>query len=474
MEVLLGIAIFALFVSAVGYVLLYGQESTIMSGDRIRAVQFTERSLEGARSMRGASFASITAGQHGLWVNGTTKQWAFTGSEVIMSGGYITSLTVMSVAPDWVRLSALTKWKHGYNRSGAVLITSELTDWRTTRNIGNWSSITLDGSYTDGGTPQFIDIAIYSGSYVFVGARSTAGIYVFNTVDTTSPTRINSSFSLGYGVHDMVILDSFLIVATDDSSAEIKVYDISSPATFSAANLVASMNVQGSTRVRSLAVSGDMLYAGTTASTGIGDDEFYTYRVATNGTLTLLDTINDDTSGIQMIAISGTAAYLASSMDTSELRVVNVESGSSIISLDGYNLSDRTLDGMSVAVSGTSALIGTMRGTSIDELVLFDLESGGVPSPPPGPWYHEGSGSIVAIDMDPTRCFAFFAAESSPKALQIINLRNKSTLAEFTSYNSTTGPGRAILYDLPRDRLFLTTDRALLIFRPGASTGTCP
>jgi hypothetical protein len=217
-----------------------------------------------------------------------------------------------------------------------------------------------------------------------------------------------------------------------------------------------------------------MLYAGTIASTGIGDDEFYAYRIASNGTLTLLDTINDDTSGIQMIAVSGTAAYLASSMDTSELRVVDVESGSNILSLGGYNLTDRTLDGMSVAVSGTSALIGTMRGTSIDELVLFDLESGGVPSPPPGPWYHEGSGSIVAIDTDPTRCFAFFAAESSPKALQIINLRNKSTLAEYTSYNSTTGPGRAIQYDLPRDRLFLTTDRSLLIFRPGASTGTCP
>lgn len=474
MEVLLGIAVFSLFASAIGYVLLYGQESTIMSGDRIRAVQHAERSLEAARAIRDGAFTGVTVGQHGLWVNRTTRKWALSGSEMILSGGYITNLSVASATTDWVRLTAQTKWKRGYNRSGSVILTGELTDWRTRRNIGNWSSITLDGSYTDGATPQFIDIAIYSGSYVFVGARSSVGVYVFNTANTASPGRINSSFSLGYGVHDMAVQDSYLFLATDDSSAEIKVFNISSPSSFTSSSLVASVNVQGSSRVRSLAVSGDMLYAGTTASTGIGDDEFYAYRIGTNGSLTQTDTINDDTTGINRIAVSGTAAYLASSMDTSELRVVNIESGSNILSLGGYNLSDRTLDGLSIAVSGTSAFIGTQRGSSIDELVLFDLKSGGVPTTPPGPWYHEGSGSVVAIDMDPTRCFAFFAAQSSPKALQIINMRNKSTLAEYTSYNSTTGPGRALLYDLPRDRLFLTTDRSLLIFRPGASTGTCP
>lgn len=445
-----------------------------MSGDRIRAVQYTERSLEAIRAIRDISFSSVTTGQHGLMVDETTKKWALSGSEMIMSGGYITNLTITPVTSDWVRLSALTKWKHGYNRSGAILLMSELTDWRTTRNIGNWSSITLDGSYTDGATPQFVDIAVYSGSYVFLGARSSVGIYVINTTDTTSPARVNSAFSLGHGVRDIAILGSYLFVASDDSNAEVRVYNITSPTTFSSASLVHSQNIQGSSRVRSLAISGDMLYVGTTASTGIGDDEFYAFRIEDTGVLTLTDTINDDTTGILKIAISGTAAYLASSMDTSELRVVNVASGANILSLGGYNLSDRIENGLSIAVSGTSAFIGTERGTSIDELVLFDVRTGGVPTTPPGPWYHEGSGSIVGIDMDPTRCFAFFAAESASKALQIIDMRDKSALSEYTTYNSTTGPGRAIHYDLPRDRLLLTTDRSLLIFRPATSTGTCP
>lgn len=474
MEVLLGIAVFSLFASAVGYVLLYGQESTIMSGDRIRAVLAAERSLEGVRAIRDGSYSSVAPGQHGVHLNQAAGVWSLSGTNVTVSGGYVTSITVSSVAPDWLRLTARTAWRHGYNRSGAVLITSELTDWRTVRNTGNWSSLTVDGSYTHGSTPQFVDIAIYSGSYVFLAARSSAGVYVFNTADTSSPVRINNSFSLGYEVYDMAMRDSFLILATTDSSGEIKVFNVSSPSTFSAANLVASVNVQGASRVRSLAVSGDMLYAGAAASSGAGDDEFYAFAIGANGSLTLLDSVNDNSMGVSDIAVSGTAAYLASSMDTGELRVVNVTSGSNLLVLGGYNLSDRTLDGTAIAVSGTSAFIGTQKGTSIDELVLFDIDDGGVPVTPPGPWYHEGSGSVIGVDMDPTRCFAFFAAESGRKALQIINMRDKATLAEVASYNSSTGLGRAVLYDIPRDRLFLATDRSLYIFRPGAATGACP
>ncbi len=463
--------VFVLFIAAVGMTMLYGQEGTIMAGDRARATYLSEQAMEAARAVRDQSFASLAAGQHGWRINGTT--WSFTGSQVTFTGSYTTSLTVGTIASDAVTLTARTVWKHGYNRSGSVVLTSELTDWRSTRSVGDWSSLTVDGTYSPGGSPGFTDLSLFSGSYVFAATTSSPGIYVIDTQSTAAPARINSSFSLGVGAYDTVIRGNILFVATDDSSQEIRAYRISNPATFSSAQLLASYNVPGSARVRSLALNGTTLYAGATVNGTAGQDEFYSFRVSSGGTITLLDSV-DDSGDVMGIAVSGTSAYLASTLDTGELRVVDVESGSNISLLGGYNLSDRTLDALAIVVSGTAAIIGTQKGTSIQEVVMFHRENGGVPVPPPGPWYHEGSGSIVSIDTDPRKCVAFLAAQSGRKALQVMNMRNTATLAELATYTSTSGFGNAVLYDMRRDRLLLLTDQSLIIFRPGTTTGTCP
>lgn len=474
MEVLIGIAVFVAFLGGVGYTLLYGQSSTIMFGDHVRGVQAGLRAVEAARAIRDASFSSLVSGTYGTRVNPATGMWEFSGAQTTVTGGYTTTLVVTRLASDWARLTARTVWKHGYNRSGSVLLTSELTDWRSTRSIGNWNTAPdLEGSYTDAANPVFNDVALYSGSTVFVSAGSVDGLFAFNTAVLTSPSRISSSFSLGYAAYDVAVAGNYLYVATADPDAEIKIYAIPHPVTLAAGNLAGSINVPGSARVRALAVRGSMLYAGAVESADAGEDEFYVYRIGANGLLTQLDSL-DDNGSVQRIAVSGTAAYLASTQDASELRVVDVESGSNVLLLGGYNLSDRTLDALSVAVSGTSALLGTQKGSGIQELVLFDVAGHPLPVPPPGPWYHEGSGSIVGIAMDPTRCYGFLAALSGRKALQIFHLRDKSSLAELQTYTSTTGFGRGVLYDLARDRVLLITDRSLLIFKPGSPAGTCP
>lgn len=472
LEVLVGIAVFAVFISGVGLTLLYGQENTIMSGDRIRASYLAERGIDIARAVRDTSFAGLTAGTHGYRLS-PSGIWTFSGSFVTSTGSYTNSVTVSSLKSDWVRLTSRAAWKHGYNRSGSVLITSDLTDWRGTQAVGNWSSLTVDGTYTNAGTPTFVDLALYSGSYVFAASRSLNGLYVIDTRTTTAPVLVASSFSLGYGAWDVAVWGDVLFVATDDPTQEIRAYGIGSPATLAAGNLLGSYNLPGSARARSLAVRGDMLYVGTSADATGGQDEFYAFRVTQAGGITLVDSLNDDNNSISRIALSGTSAYLASALDTGELRVVDVESGSNITLLGGYNLTDRTLDGVSIAISGTSALLGTLKGSSIQEAVLFDINNGGVPSGS-GPWYHEGSGSVLGLDLEPTRCYGFIAAQSGRKALQVFNVRDKSSLAELTTYTSTTGLGRSVLYDMRRDRVILATDQSVILFRPGAYTGTCP
>jgi len=472
LEVLVGIAVFAIFLSSVGLTLLYGQEETIRSGDRIRASYLSERGIDIARAVRDTSFAGLTSGVHGYRLS-PAGIWTFSGSSVTSTGTYTTSVTVSSLKSDWVRIDSRTAWKHGYNRSGSVLVTTDLTNWRTTQTVGNWSTLTTEGTYTNAGTPTFVDLALYSGSYVFAASRTLNGLYVLDTRTISDPILVASSFSLGYGAWDTAVRGNVLYVATDDPTQEIRAYNIGTPSALSAASLIGSYNLPGSARARSLAIRGDTLYVGASTSATAGEYEFIALQVTPAGGFTLLGTIDDDGTTVSRIALSGTAAYLASSLDTGELRVVNIESGSSLTLMGGYNLTDRTLDGLSIAISGTSALLGTDKGSNIQESVLFDLRYGGVPTSP-GPWYHEGSGSVIGMDIEPSRCYGFIAAQSGRKALQVFNIRNKTTLAELTTYTSTTGLGRSVLYDMRRDRVILATDRSVIIFSPGAVTGTCP
>jgi len=474
LEALLGVAIFSFFLSAVGVSLLEGQEGSVNAGDRIRGVLAAEKTLEAARSIRNGSFSSVTAGAHGIALN-PSGTWIFNGTQTV-SGSYTMSVTAASLGTGRLQLTGLATWKRGAHRAGTAALVTELTDWRTAGSIGNWSSITLEASYTGAGTPLF-SRATVAGTTLFVVGDTTSGgsgLYAFDITSTASPSRIASGFSLGSAGYDLAVRGKRLYVLTGDSAAELKVYNITTPASLSAASLVASYDIPGSARGRALALDGTTLLVGSSYSAAAGEYELTAFDVTNSGSIVLYGGM-DDTGTVNAIAVTGTAAYLASGLDSGELRVADIENPASMVlaSGNGYNLSDRTADGLSIAVTGTSALVGTQANSGIQEMVLFDTENAGVPVPPPGPWYHEGSGSLVGITMDPTRCVAFLAATSGHKALQVVNMRNKNSLPEVATYDAAA-LGRGVLYDPVRDRVFLLTSTSIHIFRPGTSTGTCP
>ncbi len=473
LEVLVGMTIFALFLTTVSLVLLNGQQDTVSGGDRIRAAYLADGALEAARSMRNMSFSKLTAGNHGV-VLALSGAWVFNGATVVSSGTYTTGLAVTTLASDWKQIVATSSWKHGNSRSGSVSFTTQLVDWRGMRTTGNWGSPSLVGTYIDGGTPLFNAVAV-SGNAAFVTgdvASGGPGLTVIDLTTLTSPQRVASSFSLGSTAYGVAVKGKRLYVALANTSQELRVYDISNPASLSAANLVASYNLPGSSRARSLAVRGNVLYVGAMASGTAGEDEFYTFDVSNSGAIVPLGSLAD-TGDMNAIGLLATGAYVASTLDTSELRVVNIADNStlSFASGQGYNLADGTQDATSIAVVGTSALLGRQRGTAIQEIVLFDVRNGAIPSSP-GPWYHEASGGVVAVDVDPTGCYGFAATTWGLKALQVINLKNHS-LPEVSNYSNGAVAARGVSYDIVRDRLYLLTNQRFLIFAPGASASPC-
>lgn len=462
LEVLVGMAVFAVFLSSLALVLLRGQEGTIHGGDQVRGVAFVDRALDATRSIRDGGFSSLTGGAHGVAL-GAGSKWVFSGTQSSNTGGYVTVVTITSIGAGAVRADVQTKWKHGYNRSGSILVSTEFRDWRTGFSIGAWSSPTLEGSYVDAGNPQFNDVAV-SGNYAFVTSQ-TNDLYIFNITTLTSPS-LGATFSLGAASYDVLVNGKTLYMMTADANAEVKAYDITSP---TSPSLLASYNIAGSARGLSLATDGKTLFVGVSENGTGGNDEFYALDITNSGALTLQSSLND-TSTFTEIALSGTSAYLAGSAD--ELRVGKVADPSAISFLGSVNLSG-TEDGLSMALAGTSTVLGRAKGGSTSEFTLFNIKSGGVPDSP-GPWYQEASGSLVAVDVDPTQCYAFTALQSGHHALEIIKIKNLSSLPLAASYDSASGLGRGLQYDPVRDRLYLLTDKGFLIMKPGNPPANCP
>ncbi len=126
-EVILSATLFALIVTGLAGVLMYGQESTAIGGQRFRAIMLADEALEAARNMRDQDYANLTDGPHGLSTLG--NQWSFAGTSDL-TGLFTRQLIITTVDPNRKKLVATVTWQENLRRNGQAQFTTYLTNWR--------------------------------------------------------------------------------------------------------------------------------------------------------------------------------------------------------------------------------------------------------------------------------------------------------------------------------------------------------
>lgn len=453
---------------AITAVLFVGQEGTLQSGDQVRAVFLTTEALTAARALRDASFDQLTPGRHGTCI-GPTGQWGLCGQENVTADGFTTTLTIQELEEDHVRVTAETIWQETPSRPGSVLLTEELTDWRAIKPIGDWSTIHLAGSYVLEGQPLFSGIA-FRGDTAFVTSaygEGGKGLHVFDCSSDGDPLPLATGFDLGSAGYASLVVEDTLFVASADPSAEVQIFDVTQPAQISLAQRIAVIDLPGDGRARSLAYYDDTLFVGTTED--ITEAELFAFDVSDPDSPALLDSLQDTTS-VFGLGLHDGFAYAAGSMDSMELRIADIFNPAdlSLATGEGYNLTD-VHDGLSIATVNDDVLIGRRSGDAIEELILLDLSNGSIPSPPPGPWFQEIGGSVPSLVAEPGGRYAYIATDNIAAQLQVADLA-RFRAGQFpivTTATTLTGGGRAVAYNVQRDRVLLATDRGVLLYRPG-------
>lgn len=131
-EVLLAVSVFSLMVTALTGGLIFGQQSTAISGQRARAALLADEGLEAVRNIRDENFSNLTDGAYGLAISG--NQWVFSGTADV-TDIFTRAVTISAVDANRKLVTSTVNWQQNPQRTGNVTLVTYLTNWAASTSL---------------------------------------------------------------------------------------------------------------------------------------------------------------------------------------------------------------------------------------------------------------------------------------------------------------------------------------------------
>jgi len=477
-EALLAGSLLALVVFILSGILIFGQESSRIAGDSQRATALAEEGLEVARNMSEASFSNLTTGPHGLSISG--GKWQFLGTEDHPEI-FTRSLTVSDLDANTKLVTSNVSWPASPQRTGSISLSSHFTNWRRVGSVamGNWASTTVEAGYNATLNGRAVRV---SGDYAYVGLVSGANNFkVFDISNPASPSLVGQTTVAG-NINDMEVSGNYVYVASADNTNEMRIVDI---ATKTAPTLRGSYQATGNGDGLSIDVIGTTVYLGRAAAGGAGQNEFYIIDAASSTNPTLLGSLNLADSVFDVQVSSDSYAYLATSGNTTELRVLNVFSPATISSVGTFNIvgSNTSRDAWSIAIFDSNADSIEDRAivarTGEGRIWPFDVSTPGSPSLIISPNGYTVSGigtaNINYLELFNSNKYLALATNAATAEVVILDITTLATPAVLSTTNiagASNFAAEGLAYAAGIDRLltvgtrFAPNNYSLAIIKP--------
>ena|SRR3989344_3495125 len=144
-EVILASSVFILITTALVGAIIYGQESTVLSGQRAQAVFLAEEGLEAVKNIRDDDFSNLIDGTYGLQVVG--GRWNIAGSSDVI-GNFTRQITISPINSDTKKITSTVTWQQNLQRSGSVSLDTYLTYWMAL-GTSQATDLIIDSSSSD-------------------------------------------------------------------------------------------------------------------------------------------------------------------------------------------------------------------------------------------------------------------------------------------------------------------------------------
>ncbi len=228
--------------------------------------------------------------------------------------------------------------------------------------VTNWKSLTIIASRDFPGPQDALDVFVSCGkAYLVTESRSGADFFIYDTTTGTSPTLLGS-LDLGSTGHSVVVSENYAYIATSDDHRELTVVDVSDPTN---PKLYGNHfdTPSSNSDARSVASSGSTVYLVTNNNTAAPGYEFYTIDVSNPVAPNLIGG-TDLGSTTRDAFISGNFAYVASTSNTAELKVLNISNPAQPSVVGYYNtsgpfaaLSVYVVDGTAYLAAGSNVYV---------------------------------------------------------------------------------------------------------------------
>lgn len=201
-EVILSTAVFALIVVALSGAYLYGEESTMLAGNRARAIMLAEEGVEAARNIRDASYTNLVDGTYGLAT--TSNQYNLAGTSDT-NGFFTRAINIATVDAKRKDITSTVTWQQNNQRTGSVSMVSRLTNWLAL-GVSTFKSLIIYGDGTTMPKTRSYDGALNSFSTESLTATSSSGT---TFILRTSPnhTEAIAGFVTATGVLNVMCYD---------------------------------------------------------------------------------------------------------------------------------------------------------------------------------------------------------------------------------------------------------------------------
>jgi hypothetical protein len=340
--------------------------------------------------------------------------------------------------------------------STAQRYTAHMVAFKATGAATAWAPSNIVGSADAAGTEDALDVFV-DGNYAYLADATILRIY-----DITNPKVpvAMGTYTAAGNINGLYVSGNFAYIATASTTSEFRVVNVSNK---SSPTQAATVDVTGAAAANSIYVDGTFAYLGRVNSTTAGTNEFVIYNVTTptaptlSGSLNLSNTVNS-------VYVSGNFAYLATSITTAELTIINITNKAAPASAGTYDA-----NGTSIAAdihgSGTTVYLGKANNTGGAEFFILNAAT---PSSVSLVGSYENGGNINGVRVSGTTAFLGTAVTNAQ--FRVLNIATPSSPALLGSLNLAS-TGNDIFFSGSYAYLSTTHDtRELTIVRAAPET----